>query len=215
MKIVIKSEPRKMLNRQDVQIYDIDPQEFSVMIDVDFEMQKEELEDSSMAVRRHPQEILDQRISRPDVNNFRKFKDNTSSMSVKTSEGDYVEREINAQSPLNHHKRPPKDKAKDPNKSSNRFEGVSRRAGKQANYYHNNLDEKNELHDVLYDALKKLDESQQRLIYQIFLEERSQIEVAKEERVSKTAIHNRLQRIFKKLKKEFKKRGLTSPFLGD
>ena len=215
MKIVIKSEPRKMLDRQDVQVYDIDPQELSIMIDVDFEMQKEELEDLSKAVRRDPQEILDERISKPDINNFRKFKDNTSSMCVKSADGDHVERTINVQSHLNHHKRPPKDKAKDPNKSSNRFEGVPRRAGKQATYYHDNLDEKNEFLDVLKEALMDLDESQQELIHQIFFEGRNQVDIAEEEGVSKVAIHNRLQRIFKRLRKEFEKRGLTSPFIGD
>lgn len=215
MKIVIKSEPRKMLNRQDVQVYDIDPHEFSVMIDVDFEMQKEELEDPLKAVRRHPQEIINERISRSDINNFRKFKDNTSSMCVKSAEGDYVEREITTQSRLNHHKRPSKDKAKDPNKYSYSFEGVPRRTGKQANYYYDPSDENNELLDVLQETLATLDESQQQLITQVFFEGRSQVEVAEEEGVSKTAIHNRLQRIFKKLKKEFEKRGLTSPFLGD
>lgn len=215
MKIVIKSEPRKLLDRQDVQVFDIDPQELSMMIDVDFEMQKEELEAPSLVARRQPQEIIDERINKPDVNNFRKFKDNTSSMCVKTSEGDYLEREITAQSRLNHHKRPPKDKAKNPNQSNYSFEGVPRRTGKQATYYYDSSDETNELLDVLQETLATLDESQQQLITQVFFEGRSQVEIAKEEGVSKTAIHKRLQRIYKKLKKEFEKRGLTSPFLGD
>lgn len=57
-----------------------------------------------------------------------------------------------------------------------------------------------EIH-ALYRAIGTLNDNQKRLIYRVFWMNESQYDIAREEGVSRTAIHNRLQRIFKKLKK--------------
>ena len=54
---------------------------------------------------------------------------------------------------------------------------------------------------ALYQAINTLNENQKKLIYRVFWLNESQYDIAREEGVSRTAIHNRLQRIFKKLKK--------------
>ena len=203
------------MDRVDEVSFEIDEKDLSIMIDVDFEIQKEELNASEDAVRRKPQEIINERINKPDINNFRKFKDNTSSICVKTSEGDYHEREIVAQSYLNHHKRPPKDKAKGLNKFENRYSGVPRKNGNQRIYYRDTTYENSEMISLLHEILQTLDDSQQQLIQEIFFEDKTQVEIAEEQGVSKVAIHNRLKRIYTRLRKEFEERGLTSPFLGD
>ena len=53
---------------------------------------------------------------------------------------------------------------------------------------------------ALYQAINALNENQKKLIYRVFWLNESQYDIAREEGVSRTAIHNRLQRIFKKLK---------------
>lgn len=115
---------------------------------------------------------------------------------------------------MNYHKRPPKDKKKDPTRSV-RYKDVKRRADRQPEYYSDTLAENLELSDVLNEAFETLDENQRELIEEVFFEGVSQADIEREEGVSKTAMHNRLKRIYEKLKKEFLKRGLTSPFLGD
>ncbi|WP_051221168.1 RNA polymerase sigma factor [Eremococcus coleocola] len=214
MKIVLKSEPVNMLNRCDMTVFEIDDSELAIMVDADFELQQKELECPEEAKKRSPQEILDERFSKPDVNNFRRHKDNTSSNSYKDSGGAYKELEHSSMAGLNYHKRPPKDKKKGPMRSD-RYKDVKRRAGRQPEYYSDTLAEELELSDVLNEALETLDENQRELIEKVFFEGVSQADIAREEGVSKTAIHNRLKRIYEKLKKEFLKRGLTSPFLGD
>ena len=58
---------------------------------------------------------------------------------------------------------------------------------------------KEEIH-ALYRAISTLNENQKKLIYRVFWLNESQYDIAREEGVSRVAIHNRLQRIFKKLK---------------
>ena len=58
---------------------------------------------------------------------------------------------------------------------------------------------KEEIH-ALYRAVSTLNVNQKKLIYRVFWLNESQYDIAREEGVSRTAIHNRLQRIFKKLK---------------
>lgn len=58
---------------------------------------------------------------------------------------------------------------------------------------------KEEIH-ALYRAVSTLNENQKKLIYRVFWLNESQYDIAREEGVSRTAIHNRLQRIFNKLK---------------
>lgn len=59
---------------------------------------------------------------------------------------------------------------------------------------------KKERYKKLYAALNALPKEQQRLIYLVFFKGTSQIEIAKQEGVSKVAIHLRLQVILQKLK---------------
>ena len=216
MKIVLKSEPVNMLNRCDVTVFEIDDSELAIMVDADFELQQKELEHPEEAKKRSPQETVDERFNKPDINNFRRHKDNTSSNSnsYKDSDGVYKEIEHNSTSGLNNHKCPPKDKKKDPMRSV-RYKDVKRRVGRQPEYYLDTLAEELELLEVLKKALETLDENQRALIEKVFFEGVPQADIAREEGVSKTAIHNRLKHIYEKLKKEFLKRGLTSPFLGD
>lgn len=65
---------------------------------------------------------------------------------------------------------------------------------------------KEEIH-ALYRAINTLNENQKKLIYRVFWLNESQFDIAREEGVSRTAIHNRLQRIFRKLKKILENEG--------
>lgn len=65
---------------------------------------------------------------------------------------------------------------------------------------------KEEIH-ALYRAISTLNENQKKLIYRVFWLNESQYDIAREEGVSRTAIHNRLQRIFKKMKKTLENEG--------
>ena len=60
---------------------------------------------------------------------------------------------------------------------------------------------------ALYQAINTLNESQKRLLYRVFWLEESQYDIAREEGVSRVAIHNRLQKIFKKMKKILENEG--------
>ena len=53
----------------------------------------------------------------------------------------------------------------------------------------------------IYSAIEKLEPQQRELINQIFFEDRTQAEIAKASGVSESAIRDRLNRIYKKLKK--------------
>lgn len=65
---------------------------------------------------------------------------------------------------------------------------------------------KEEIH-ALYRAISTLNENQKRLLYRVFWLEESQYDIAREEGVSRVAIHNRLQKIFKKMKKILENEG--------
>lgn len=60
---------------------------------------------------------------------------------------------------------------------------------------------------ALYQAINALNENQKQLIYRVFWLNESQYDIAREEGVSRTAIHNQLQRIFKKMKKILENEG--------
>jgi RNA polymerase sigma factor (sigma-70 family) len=60
---------------------------------------------------------------------------------------------------------------------------------------------------ALYRAINTLNENQKRLIYRVFWLEESQYDIAREEGVSRVAIHNRLKKIFKKMKKILENEG--------
>ena len=60
---------------------------------------------------------------------------------------------------------------------------------------------------ALYRAISTLNESQKRLLYRVFWLEESQYDIAREEGVSRVAIHNRLKKIFKKMKKILENEG--------
>lgn len=60
---------------------------------------------------------------------------------------------------------------------------------------------------ALYRAISTLNENQKRLIYRVFWLDESQYDIAREEGVSRAAIHNRLQRIFKKIRKIIENEG--------
>lgn len=55
--------------------------------------------------------------------------------------------------------------------------------------------------ELLHRAIATLNENQKKLIYRVFWLNESQYDIAREEGVSRTAIHNRLKKIFRKLKK--------------
>lgn len=65
---------------------------------------------------------------------------------------------------------------------------------------------KEEIH-ALYRAISTLNENHKKLIYRVFWLNESQYDIAREEGVSRTAIHNRLQKIFKKMKKILENEG--------
>ena len=60
---------------------------------------------------------------------------------------------------------------------------------------------------ALYQAINALNENQKQLIYRVFWLNESQYDIAREEGVSRVAIHNRLQKIFKKMKKILENEG--------
>lgn len=59
----------------------------------------------------------------------------------------------------------------------------------------------------LYQAIEKLSPKQRELIWRIFFQGEHPADIARELGVSKTAIHNRLQRIFCQLQKNLSDRG--------
>lgn len=60
---------------------------------------------------------------------------------------------------------------------------------------------------ALYRAINTLNNNQKKLIYRVFWLEESQYDIAREEGVSRVAIHNRLKKIFKKMKKFLENEG--------
>ena len=60
---------------------------------------------------------------------------------------------------------------------------------------------------ALYQAINTLNNNQKKLIYRVFWLEESQYDIAREEGVSRVAIHNRLQKKKKKMKKFLEKEG--------
>ena len=63
---------------------------------------------------------------------------------------------------------------------------------------------KREGFEELYTALEQLEPQQRELVYKVFWEEMKQTEIAKAEGVRKTAIENRLTRIYERIKKHLK-----------
>ncbi len=59
----------------------------------------------------------------------------------------------------------------------------------------------------LYQAIEKLSPHQRELIWRVYFQGEHPADIARELGVSKTAIHNRLQRIFCKLKNNLRNRG--------
>lgn len=59
----------------------------------------------------------------------------------------------------------------------------------------------------LYQAIEKLSPQQRELIWRVYFQGEHPADIARELGVSKTAIHNRLQRIFCKLKNNLQNRG--------
>ncbi|QWQ38678.1 sigma-70 family RNA polymerase sigma factor [Gemella sp. zg-570] len=57
--------------------------------------------------------------------------------------------------------------------------------------------------EKLKDAMQKLTPKQRELIQKVFYDEIPQVEIARQENVSPSAIHNRLQKIFKAIRKNF------------
>lgn len=112
MKIILKSEPNSRSSYPVNTVYDITTEEVAIMIDADFELQKQELDDLSEAKKR-PIEAIIKDLNKPEINNPKRFRDNTVSGLVKNSSGTYEDREYEASDGLNYHKRPPKDKKKD------------------------------------------------------------------------------------------------------
>ncbi len=59
----------------------------------------------------------------------------------------------------------------------------------------------------LYQAIEKISPQQRELIWRVYFQGEHPADIARELGVSKTAIHNRLQRIFCKLKNNLRNRG--------
>jgi RNA polymerase sigma-70 factor (ECF subfamily) len=60
---------------------------------------------------------------------------------------------------------------------------------------------RSERHGALFAALATLNPSQQELVHQVYFEGKKLVEIAREQGVSHVAVHDRLNRIYKKLKK--------------
>lgn len=52
---------------------EVPKEDFTVMIDIDYQTRLEEAENKEAVTRRSPQEIMDDRINKPDYNNWHKF----------------------------------------------------------------------------------------------------------------------------------------------
>lgn len=55
----------------------------------------------------------------------------------------------------------------------------------------------------LYSAMEALSQSQRELVQKVYFEERKITDIAREEGVSKQSVHERVERVLKKLKKNF------------
>ncbi|MGX7140030.1 RNA polymerase sigma factor [Facklamia languida] len=218
MKIIIKSEPNSRSSFTDQEVYDVTAEEVAIMIDADFELQKQELEEPSEAKKRSIQEIIEE-LNKPEINNPKRFRDNTVSGQIKNSNGDYEDRDYEASEGLNYHKRPPKDKKKDKTMDqpggSLRYDNVQGRPKSSGFYFEDDSLEKKEQAKLLHQAIQYLPSKDQDLIYQIRFEGRSQADVARAEGVSRPAINKRLNRAESKLKEKLAELGLTNPYVGD
>ena len=66
---------------------DVPEEDFTVMVQLDYQKRLANAEDPSSIAPRSPQEIIDERINRPDYNNWRKHWRHTDADPVPTSEG--------------------------------------------------------------------------------------------------------------------------------
>lgn len=218
MKIVIKSEPNSRRSFTDQEVYEVTPEEVAIMIDADFELQKQELEDPSEAKKRSIEEIIEE-LNKPEINNPKRFRDNTFSGQIKNSSGDYEDREYESSERLNYHKRPRKDKKKDKTMDQPggalRYAHVPGRHKSSGFYFEDGSLEKMEQVELLHQAIQSLPLKEQDLIKQIYFEGRSQADFARSEGVSRAAINKRLNRAEIKLKGKLSELGLTNPYIGD
>ncbi|MGX7092415.1 RNA polymerase sigma factor [Hutsoniella sourekii] len=218
MKIILKSEPNSRSSYPVNTVYDITTEEVAIMIDADFELQKQELDDLSEAKKR-PIEAIIKDLNKPEINNPKRFRDNTVSGLVKNSSGTYEDREYEASDGLNYHKRPPKDKKKDKKIDQPggclRYDNVPGRPKSPSFYFEDDYAEKMEQTELLHQAIQSLPLKEQDLIKQIYFEGRSQADFARAEGVSRPAINKRLNRAESKLKAKLAELGLTNPYIGD
>lgn len=218
MKIVIKSEPNSRSSYPVNTEYDITEEEIAIMIDADFDLQKQELDDPSEAKKRPIEEIIED-LNKPEINNPKRFRDNTVSGQIKNSSGDYEDREYESSEGLNYHKRPRKDKKKDKTMDQPggalRYDHVPGRPKSSGFYFEDDSLEKMEQVKLLHLAIQSLSPKDKDLINQIYFEGRSQADLARAEGVSRPAIKKRLNRVETKLKEKLSELGLTNPFVGD
>ena len=212
VKIILKSEPSSRSSYPVNTEYDISSEEVAIMIDADFEIQKQELEDPSEAKKRSIEEIIEE-LNKSEINNPKRFRDNTVSGQVKNASGGYEDRDYEASAGVNYHKRPPKDKKKDRTMDQPggclRYDNVTGRPKSPGFYFEDDYAEKKERVELLHQAIQYLSPKDQDLIYQICFEGRSQSDVAREEGVSRPAINKRLNRAEVKLKEKLAELGLT------
>lgn len=169
------------------------------MIDATFELQKQELEDPSQAQKRSIQEFIED-LNKPEINNPKRFRDNTVSGQSKNSRGDYEDREYESSEGLNYLKRPRKDKTIDQPGGALHYDHVPGRPKSSGFYFEDKSFEKNERAKLLHQAIQYLPSKDQDLIYQIHFEGCYQADVARAEGVSRPAINKRLNRAERKLK---------------
>jgi RNA polymerase sigma factor (sigma-70 family) len=154
---------------------EVPDEDFTLMIDADYEDRLSCAEDKETVTRRSPQEIMDERFNKPDYNNWHKF-DRHRGMPKKPFRKDDVSEDA-----TDHMDYFP----------DNRDEVTQE---KQEDYEY--------LCEIIYKTLK---EKQAELLIAIFLDGVSVTEYAKREGVSKSAISHRLDTAKKNFKKIYPK----------
>ncbi|MCT6514631.1 ECF-type sigma factor [Bacillus subtilis] len=164
---------------------EVPDEDFTLMIDADYEDRLSCAEDMETVTRRSPQEIMDERFNKPEYNNWRKLDRHSATTTPP--------KKLNGKKVYT--------KANDDNEGKNIKENT-------IELYPDNLDEvtreKQEEYEYLCEIIRKtLKEKQAELLIAILLDGVSVTEYAEREGVSKSAISHRLNTAKKNLKKVF------------